>query len=49
MHTHDLDAEHAFRAEVRDVLNTTLPQTLRAKVLAHEPLAKADYVTWQKS
>ncbi len=48
MHTHDLDAEHAFRAEVRDFLNTMLPQTLRAKVLAHEPLAKADYVTWQK-
>ena len=47
MHAHDRDAEHAFRAEVRDFLRTALPPALRAKVLAHEPLTKADYVAWQ--
>ena len=47
MHAHDLEAEHALRAEVRAFLRTALPPALRAKVLAHEPLAKADYVAWQ--
>ena len=48
MHPHDLDAERAFRAEVRAFLSQPLPSALRRKVLAHEPLDKTDYVTWQR-
>lgn len=48
MNFHDLDAERAFREEVRAFLRAELPPALRDKVLAHAPLAKDDYVTWQK-
>jgi len=47
MHPHDLDAERAFRVEVRAFLGQSLPEALRRKVLAHESLDKADYVAWQ--
>ena len=40
------DEETAFRQEVRDFLAAELPSDLRAKVLAHEDLAKADFVRW---
>ena len=47
MNINDGDTERALRAEVRGFLREALPAALRAKVLAHEPLAKADYVAWQ--
>lgn len=47
MHRHELDSERALRTEVRGFLREALPAQLRAKVLAHESLGKADYVAWQ--
>ena len=47
MNINDGDTERALRAEVRGFLREALPAALRAKVLAHEPLAKADSVAWQ--
>ncbi len=48
MNPNDLDAERAFRDEVRAFLRAELPAALRDKVLAHAPLGKDDYVAWQK-
>ncbi|WP_255953547.1 acyl-CoA dehydrogenase family protein [Streptomyces odontomachi] len=41
--TSDLEA---FRAEVRDFLAARLPEQLRAKVLGHLPLDRADILRW---
>lgn len=47
--TSDLASVHGqFRREVRSFLDERLPQWLRNKVLSHEPLAKADYLAWQR-
>ena len=37
-----------FKREVRAFLQERLPGWLRDKVLRHEPLAKADYLAWQR-
>ncbi|MGE0582655.1 MAG: acyl-CoA dehydrogenase family protein [Steroidobacteraceae bacterium] len=38
--------DEAFRAEVREFVHARLPPGLRHKVLAGEPLGKADYLAW---
>ena len=40
--------EKAFESEVREFLNTQLPQQIQQKVLLEIPLNKQDYVQWQK-
>ena len=41
-------ADQAFRAEVRDFLQASLPPAIAAKVATAEHLAKEDIVAWQK-
>jgi len=41
-------ADNAFRAEVRGWLEASLPADLKAKVLNHRRMGKADYVRWHK-
>ena len=41
-------ADDAFRAEVRAWLDTNLPADLKARVLNHRRMGKADYVRWHK-
>lgn len=41
-------AQRAFREEVRAFMKAQLPHDLRDKVLAHQRLAKDDYVRWHR-
>jgi len=43
------DEDEAFRAEVRNFVRAALPLELRNKVVASEPLAKADYLSWHRA
>jgi alkylation response protein AidB-like acyl-CoA dehydrogenase len=42
-------AEEAFRDEVRAFLHAMLPVEMRAKVDAHLPLTREEYVAWQRT
>ncbi|WP_250513409.1 acyl-CoA dehydrogenase family protein [Caballeronia sp. INDeC2] len=41
-------ADDAFRADVRDWLEASLPRALRDKVLDHKRLSRDDYTSWHK-